>query len=69
MGEKAVPKNQKTGEEICDGKSLLPSCVDYFNKENAILKCLKVHSQLLHMHIRYHFIANLHITLHLKKRM
>ena len=42
-GEKIVPKNQKTGEEICDRpdtsypyfpktKSLLPSCVDYFNK-------------------------------------
>ena len=28
---------------------------------------LKRHSQLLHMRIRYHFIANLHITLHLKK--
>ena len=43
MGEKANPKNQNTGEEICDvpdtsysyfpkSKSLLPSCVDYFNK-------------------------------------
>ena len=29
---------------------------------------LKGHSQLVHMRIRYHFIANLHITLHLKKR-
>ena len=27
------------------------------------------HSQLVHMRIRYHFIANLHITLHLKKRV
>ena len=43
VGEKANPKNQNTGEEICDvpdtsysyfpkSKSLLPSCVDYFNK-------------------------------------
>ena len=31
--------------------------------------CLKKHSQLVHMRIRYHFIANLHITLHLKKRV
>ena len=42
-GEKAFPKNQKTGEEISDGpdtsypyfpksKSLLLNCVDYFHK-------------------------------------
>ena len=31
---------------------------------------LKGHSQLVHMRIRYHFIANSHIrTLHLKKRV
>ena len=30
---------------------------------------LKGHSQLLHMRIRYHFVANLHVTLHLKKRV
>ena len=29
---------------------------------------LKGHSQLVHMRIRYHFIGNLYITLHLKKR-
>ena len=28
-----------------------------------------IHSQLVHMHIRYHFIASLHITLHLKKKV
>ena len=32
-------------------------------------ECLNGHSQLVHMRIRYHFIANLHITLHLKKRV
>ena len=30
---------------------------------------LKGHSQLEHMRIRYLFIANLHITVHLKKRV
>ena len=30
--------------------------------------CLKEHGQLVHMRIRYHFIANLHITLHHKTR-
>ena len=29
---------------------------------------LKEHGQLVHMRIRYHFIANLHITLHHKTR-
>ena len=29
---------------------------------------LKGHSQLLHMRITYHFKANLHIALHIKKR-
>ena len=29
--------------------------------------CLKGHSQLVHMRIRYHFIANLHITLHISR--
>ena len=29
---------------------------------------LKEHGQLVHMCIRYHFIANLHITLHHKTR-
>ena len=28
---------------------------------------LEGHSQLVHMRTRYHFIANLHITLHPKK--
>jgi len=37
-------------------------------EENEVLE-LKGHSQLVHMRIRYHFIANLHITLHLKKRV
>ena len=31
-------------------------------------KDLKEHGQLVHMRIRYHFIANLHITLHHKTR-
>ena len=30
---------------------------------------LKGHSQLVHMHIRYYFKVNLHIALHLKKRV
>ena len=38
----------------------------FVSKEQRILKG---HSQLVHMRIRYHFIANLHITLHLKKRV
>ena len=29
---------------------------------------LKGHSQLVHMRIRYHFLADLHITLHHKSR-
>ena len=33
------------------------------------LMLLKGNSQLVHMRIRYHFVANLHITLHLKKRV
>ena len=31
-------------------------------------KTLKGHSQLVHMRIRYHFLADLHITLHHKSR-
>ena len=31
-------------------------------------KQLKGHSQLVHMRIRYHFLADLHITLHHKSR-
>ena len=34
----------------------------------AIPWALKEHGQLVHMRIRYHFIANLHITLHHKTR-
>ena len=30
---------------------------------------LKGHSQLVHMRIRYHFLADLHITLHQKIRV
>ena len=33
------------------------------------LAFLKGHSQLVYMRIRYHFIANLYITLHLGKRV
>ena len=28
------------------------------------LPCLKGHSQLMHMRIRYHFLADLHVTRH-----
>ena len=51
VGEKAVPKNQKTGEENGDrpdtsypyfpkSKSLHPSCVDYFKKRKRLLSTL-----------------------------
>ena len=32
------------------------------------MDALKGHSQLVHMRVRYHFLANLHITLHRKIR-
>ena len=32
------------------------------------MESLKGHSHLVHMRIRYHFLADLHITLHHKSR-
>ena len=37
------------------------------NNVSAFARALKGHSQLVHMCIRYHFMSNLHITLHHKK--
>ena len=46
--------------------------LDQFSKTGQVgiieidLQFLKGHSQLVHMRIRYHFLADLHITLHRK---
>ena len=45
-----------------------PILTTYDTRSNDVLKMLKEHGQLVHMRIRYHFIANLHIALHHKTR-
>ena len=41
------------------------SCI--FSTKKCLLSILKGHVQLMHMHIRYHFLADLHVTRHARE--
>ena len=59
------PKNRLWGRIMWLSSMWNVHCVECVTREVKVLPMsLKRHSQLMHMRLRYHFLANLHITRH-----